>query len=71
MSLAKDYFNTVRNQVDLIGASQMKGIERAGDLFGQVLCRGQWIYLFGTGHSHMIAEELFYRAGGLARVRPI
>ena len=25
----------------------------------------------GTGHSHMLAEEMFYRAGGLVRVRPI
>ena len=71
MSLARNYFETVRNQIELIGESQMKGIEQAGDLFAKVLSGGQWIYLFGTGHSHMIAEELFYRAGGLARIRPI
>jgi uncharacterized phosphosugar-binding protein len=29
------------------------------------------IYLFGTGHSHMMAEEGHYRAGGLACVVPI
>jgi uncharacterized phosphosugar-binding protein len=29
------------------------------------------IFLFGTGHSHLIAEEGFYRAGGLANVVPI
>jgi uncharacterized phosphosugar-binding protein len=29
------------------------------------------IYLFGTGHSHMLAEEGHYRAGGLACVVPI
>jgi uncharacterized phosphosugar-binding protein len=29
------------------------------------------VHAFGSGHSHMIAEELFYRAGGLVRVRPI
>ncbi|MGC8545152.1 sugar isomerase domain-containing protein [Athalassotoga sp.] len=29
------------------------------------------IYIFGTGHSHMLAEEIFYRAGGLANVYPI
>lgn len=31
----------------------------------------QRIFLFGTGHSHLIAEEGFYRAGGLANVVPI
>jgi uncharacterized phosphosugar-binding protein len=29
------------------------------------------IFLFGTGHSHLLAEEGFYRAGGLANVAPI
>jgi len=33
--------------------------------------RGQRIFIFGTGHSHMLAEEAFYRAGGLAAVVPI
>jgi uncharacterized phosphosugar-binding protein len=29
------------------------------------------IFLFGSGHSHLLAEEGFYRAGGLANVVPI
>lgn len=29
------------------------------------------IFTFGTGHSHMLAEESFYRAGGLANAVPI
>ena len=33
--------------------------------------RDQRIFLFGTGHSHLIAEEGFYRAGGLANVVPM
>jgi uncharacterized phosphosugar-binding protein len=33
--------------------------------------RDQRIFVFGTGHSHLIAEEGFYRAGGLANVVPI
>ncbi len=30
-----------------------------------------YIYASGTGHSHMLAEEIFYRAGGFARVIPL
>lgn len=33
--------------------------------------RDQRIFVFGTGHSHLVAEEGFYRAGGLANVVPI
>ena len=29
------------------------------------------VYVFGTGHSHMLAEEVHYRAGGLALAVPI
>ena len=29
------------------------------------------IFIFGTGHSHLIAEEGFYRAGGLANAVPM
>jgi uncharacterized phosphosugar-binding protein len=29
------------------------------------------IHTFGTGHSHLLAEEIFYRAGGLAAIYPI
>ena len=37
----------------------------------ETIQRDQRIFLFGTGHSHLIAEEGFYRAGGLANVVPI
>jgi uncharacterized phosphosugar-binding protein len=29
------------------------------------------VYIFGTGHSHILAEEAHYRAGGLALTVPI
>jgi uncharacterized phosphosugar-binding protein len=37
----------------------------------ETIRRDQRIFLFGTGHSHLLAEEGFYRAGGLANVVPI
>ncbi|KYG27618.1 sugar isomerase domain-containing protein [Alkalihalobacillus trypoxylicola] len=29
------------------------------------------VHVFGCGHSHMLAEEVFYRSGGLAPINPI
>jgi len=29
------------------------------------------VHIFATGHSHMFAEEMFYRAGGLVQINPI
>lgn len=50
---------------------QKKEISRAANLIANSLSRQGWIYASGTGHSHMFAEEIFYRAGGFARVIPI
>ena len=33
--------------------------------------KGGRLYVFGSGHSHLIAEELYIRAGGLALVHAI
>lgn len=46
-------------------------ITQAATLLSASLSTGGWIYACGTGHSHLLAEEIFYRAGGFARVRPL
>jgi uncharacterized phosphosugar-binding protein len=46
-------------------------VAAAAELIVASLAAGGTIHVFGTGHSHMLAEELYYRAGGLVRVRPI
>jgi uncharacterized phosphosugar-binding protein len=59
---------------DLIGRlleAEWPKIAAAADLVAGALERGGTIHAFGSGHSHILAEELFYRAGGLVRVRPI
>lgn len=51
--------------------AQSKEIESAAFLIAACLGNQGWIYTSGTGHSHLLAEEIFYRAGGFARVFPI
>ena len=46
-------------------------ISAAADLVADALEREGTVHAFGTGHSHVLAEELFYRAGGLVRVNPM
>lgn len=46
-------------------------IERAASAIANSLENDGLIHIFGTGHSHMLAEEMFYRAGGLGAVNPI
>jgi uncharacterized phosphosugar-binding protein len=51
--------------------SQVDKILQAGDWIAESMSENGWIYICGTGHSHLLAEEIFYRAGGFARVIPI
>lgn len=46
-------------------------MEKAADLITTAARADRRVYVFGTGHSHMMAEELHYRAGGLAITVPI
>ena len=50
---------------------QAAAFEAAATAVTEAMRRDHLIYLFGTGHSHMLAEEGHYRAGGLANVVPI
>ncbi len=50
---------------------QEKEISIASKWIANAIMNQGWIYTSGTGHSHMLAEEIFYRAGGFARVIPI
>lgn len=51
--------------------SQTEKMEKAAEWIADCLSKNCWIYATGTGHSHIMAEEIFYRAGGFARIRPI
>src|SRR5215208_1713816 len=51
--------------------SQRTVLIQIAEEMAETIRRDQRIFLFGTGHSHLLAEEGFYRAGGLANVVPI
>lgn len=46
-------------------------INAVSDLFADCIKKGGIIYMFGCGHSGLIAADCFYRAGGLANIQPI
>jgi phosphoheptose isomerase len=50
---------------------QLGAIRVAAALVADALANGKTFWVFGTGHSRAMAEELYGRAGGLADVRVI
>lgn len=65
------YLLTIREQMERIATRQRAAIETAGTWMAEALAAGRFVFVFGTGHSHLLAEEPFYRAGGLVGVVPI
>lgn len=65
------YLRAVSQVISEIAGKEREPIERAGGLLASSLAHGGMLYVFGCGHSHMVEEELFYRAGGLAPVCPM
>jgi uncharacterized phosphosugar-binding protein len=50
---------------------QVDNLKRIAEVMADTIAEDKRIFVFGTGHSHMLIEEAFYRAGGLACVVPI
>jgi uncharacterized phosphosugar-binding protein len=71
MTATEQYVKEIQRLVELVPVMQAEPIERAASLVADALCGEGYVFTFGTGHSHLLAEEIFYRAGGLARVCPI
>jgi uncharacterized phosphosugar-binding protein len=44
---------------------QGSDIETAAKMMAGCIAEGGVVHVFGSGHSHMMAEEVFHRAGGL------
>jgi uncharacterized phosphosugar-binding protein len=65
------YIEQVRELLERIQSSQAASIRGAGAMIAETLEHSGIIHTFGTGHSHMIAEEAFFRAGGLVPVNAI
>ncbi len=65
------YFQAIQNLQQRVIDSQHETLEQVAAEMADTVRRDGRIFLFGTGHSHMLIEEGFYRAGGLAAITPI
>ncbi|WP_155591729.1 sugar isomerase domain-containing protein [Lysinibacillus cavernae] len=65
------YFSEIEKLIQVVKEQETARINEAAQIIVQRLQRGGIIQLFGCGHSQLLAQEAFYRAGGLVPVRPI
>ena len=65
------YFKSIQELQARVINSQQDVLDQVAGKMVETIQQGKRIFIFGTGHSHMLAEEAFYRAGGLAAAVPI
>jgi uncharacterized phosphosugar-binding protein len=65
--MPKAYDRYFDRLAELMTALRTEGpqIEAAAKVMANCIATGGVVHVFGSGHSHMMAEEVFHRAGGL------
>ena len=58
------YFEYVMPVLEEAIRTQEGVISQVAERMAQVIASRHLVYVFGAGHAGIIAEEMFYRAGG-------
>lgn len=61
----------VKKIIKKIEDTQMQPIHKVSRLVAEAIIEKKLVYIFGTGHSNILAIECFRRAGGLANIQPV
>ena len=65
------YFDNVIATIEKVRQTQAQTIDTASEWIKDLLEKDGVLHMFGSGHSHAITEDVFWRAGGLAPVNAI
>jgi len=71
MNFLDKYLEFLAANLNEIKETQRDNIEKAANLVAESCKADGRFYVFGSGHSHMVAEDIYIRAGGLAYVKAI
>lgn len=66
-----DYIKFVNEYIDKAWTTQEDKIREIAGLLAETIEKKNNVFVFGCSHAGIIAEEVFYRTGGLAVINPI
>jgi len=69
--LAQSYFMEIHRLLEEVERTQREPIARTAQLIADATEQGKCVYAFGASHAGILAQELFYRTGGLVTINPI
>ncbi len=70
-SKSLQYVQHIKDIIGNVVETQYKQIESASNLIVNAIINEKCIYVFGASHAGIIAQEVFYRTGGLVPINPI
>jgi uncharacterized phosphosugar-binding protein len=65
------YFQKLKELLNSIEKDENENLKKAAEKVAQCIQSNGIVHVFGCGHSHILGEELFYRAGGMVPINPI
>lgn len=66
-----EYIDEIKKLIDKLATEQKEQLNRAAKMIADVIATDKIIHTIGTGHSQMIAMEMFGRASNIANVNAI
>jgi uncharacterized phosphosugar-binding protein len=70
-TLLQEYMARIREMLDRVEQTEKEAMTQAAVKVADCIQNNGIVHLFGCGHSHILTEEVFYRAGGLVPLHPI
>ena len=71
MEYSKQYIEHIKELLDRLLSTQWDAIHRSSDCISEAIASDHSIYIFGASHAGILAQEMFYRTGGLVVINPI
>lgn len=65
------YFTELHTRLDMLQQQSRSAIDEGADLVAATILRGNRIFLFGSGHSNLVVQDLCARASTLPFFNPI
>lgn len=69
--MIEEYIDHIKKLLETVKDQEEAAMNQAAQQVADTIQNGGIIYLFGSGHSNLLVNEVYYRAGGLVPVQPI
>jgi len=69
--LAKQYFAEIHRILTEVEETQLGPIQQTAEKIVETTLQKRNVYIFGSSHAGILAQEMFYRTGGLVIINPI